>query len=205
MGGGGLRLGPLGLFFFIPKLNRFGLVRVGRFRHTKTGNRTEPDIFLNILTGSIGFFIGSVFSGNCFPVFSVKSVFRFFCSPLRKTPEMRWGRVCKIWKIQVGNHFFFPLFYSEFWNLKGWRINFHHYQHLVRHYKSIIKFRKTNGYLSRKTNGYLKLISPSSIIFFNYNKFPTTLYMNEICLTGFKTTQRFVERYWFGILLHQDR
>ena len=57
MGGGGSRLGvgPLGFFFFIPKLNRFGSVWVGRFRHTKTENRTEPDIFLNILTGSIGF------------------------------------------------------------------------------------------------------------------------------------------------------
>ena len=42
-------------FFFIFKLNRFGSVRVGRFRHTKTGNRTGPDIFLNILTGSICF------------------------------------------------------------------------------------------------------------------------------------------------------
>jgi hypothetical protein len=42
--------------FFIPKPNRFGSVRVGRFKHTKTGNQTEPDIFLNILTGSIGFF-----------------------------------------------------------------------------------------------------------------------------------------------------
>ena len=42
MGGGGPRLGLLGLiFFFIPKPNRFGLVRVGQFRHTKTGNRTE--------------------------------------------------------------------------------------------------------------------------------------------------------------------
>jgi hypothetical protein len=43
-------------FFLIPKPNRFGSVRVGWFRHTKTRNRTEPDIFLNILTGSIGFF-----------------------------------------------------------------------------------------------------------------------------------------------------
>jgi hypothetical protein len=50
------RLGPLGLFlfFFIPKPNRFG--SVGQFRHTKTGNQTEPDIFLNILISSIGFF-----------------------------------------------------------------------------------------------------------------------------------------------------
>jgi hypothetical protein len=43
-------------FFFIPKPNRFGSGQVGQFRHTKTGNRTEPDNFLNILTGSIGFF-----------------------------------------------------------------------------------------------------------------------------------------------------
>jgi hypothetical protein len=56
MGGGGSRLGPLGLFFFFSFINRTDSVRVGRFRHTKTGNRTEPDIFLNILTGSIGFF-----------------------------------------------------------------------------------------------------------------------------------------------------
>jgi hypothetical protein len=63
MGGGGLRLGPLGFFFFIPNLNRFGSVRVGRFRHTKTGNRTEPDIFLNILTSSIGFFYRFGFFG----------------------------------------------------------------------------------------------------------------------------------------------
>jgi hypothetical protein len=61
MGGGGPWLGSLGLFFFIPKPNQFGSVRVGRFRHIKTGNQTEPDIFLNILTGSIGFFTGSVF------------------------------------------------------------------------------------------------------------------------------------------------
>ena len=70
------------LFYFIPKPNRFGSVRVGRFRHTKTENRTGPDIFLNILTGSIGFFFGSVFSVNFCSVFSVKSVFRFFYSPL---------------------------------------------------------------------------------------------------------------------------
>jgi len=63
MGGGGPRLGPLGFFFFIPKPNRFGSVGVGWFRHTKTGNRTEPDIFLNILTGSIGFFYRFDFFG----------------------------------------------------------------------------------------------------------------------------------------------
>jgi hypothetical protein len=41
--------------FFIFKPNRFGSVWVGWFRHIKTGNRTGPDIFLNILTGSISF------------------------------------------------------------------------------------------------------------------------------------------------------
>jgi hypothetical protein len=51
------------IFFFIPKPNQFGLIRVGRFRHTKTGNRTEPDIFLNILIGSIGFFYQFGFFG----------------------------------------------------------------------------------------------------------------------------------------------
>ena len=61
MGGGG----PLGLyiFFFIPNPNQFNSVRVGRFRHTKTGNRTESDILLNILTGSIGFFYWFSFFG----------------------------------------------------------------------------------------------------------------------------------------------
>jgi hypothetical protein len=74
MRGRGTRLGPLGLIiFFIPKPNRFGSVRVGQFRHTKTRNQTEPDIFLNILTGSINFFIGLVFS--------VKSIFWLTCSP----------------------------------------------------------------------------------------------------------------------------
>jgi len=45
--------------FFISKLNRFGSVRVVRFKHYKTRNRTEPDIFLNILIGfcfRFGFF-----------------------------------------------------------------------------------------------------------------------------------------------------
>ena len=44
------------VWFFFSFLNRTGSVRVGRFRHTKTENRIEPDIFLNILTDSIGFF-----------------------------------------------------------------------------------------------------------------------------------------------------
>ena len=59
---------------------RFGSIRVGRFRHTKTRNRTGPDIFINILTGSIGFFTDLVIL-----VFSVKLIFQFFCSPLLKT------------------------------------------------------------------------------------------------------------------------
>jgi hypothetical protein len=37
-------------------LNRFGSVRVNRFLHYKTENRTEPVFFLNILIGLIGFF-----------------------------------------------------------------------------------------------------------------------------------------------------
>jgi len=52
---GRLREQPAGLMgrkrFFISKPNRFGSVRVVRFKHYKTGNRTKPDIFLNILIG----------------------------------------------------------------------------------------------------------------------------------------------------------
>ena len=66
----------------MPFLNRFGSVRVNRFLHYKTENRTEPRFFLTILIGLIGFFFGSVFSVNFFSVFSVYSVFRFFCTPL---------------------------------------------------------------------------------------------------------------------------
>ena len=51
------------IFFFIPKPNRFGSVGVGWFRHTKIRNRTEPDIFLNILIGSISFFYRFDFFG----------------------------------------------------------------------------------------------------------------------------------------------
>jgi len=69
-GRGRLREQPAGLmgrkrFFFISKPNRFGLVRVVWFKHYKTGNRTEQDIFLNILIGfyfRFGFF-GYFFSG----------------------------------------------------------------------------------------------------------------------------------------------
>ena len=54
--------------FFISKLNRFGSVRVVRFKHYKTRNRTEPDIFLNIL---IGFCFRFGFFGYFFSVFLV--------------------------------------------------------------------------------------------------------------------------------------
>lgn len=72
-------------FFFIPKPNWFGLIQVGWFKHTKTKNQTELDIFLNILTGPIGFFTGLVFSVNFFSIFSIKSIFWFFFSPLEIT------------------------------------------------------------------------------------------------------------------------
>ena len=60
--------------FFISKPKRFGSVRVVQFKHYKTGNRTEPDIFLNILIGLIGVFHGSVFMVIFFVV-SIKLVF----------------------------------------------------------------------------------------------------------------------------------
>jgi len=98
----------------VPFLNRFGSVRVNRFLHYKTENRTEPRFFLTILIGLIGFFFGSVFSVNFFSVFSVYSVFWFFCTPLaflftiwldelRKTywerilSIQRWAFYCKLW------------------------------------------------------------------------------------------------------------
>jgi hypothetical protein len=49
----------------------------------------------------------------------------------KKTPKKRWGRACKILEKEnlVGNTFFTPSsFYSEFWKLKGWRINFNNNQ-----------------------------------------------------------------------------
>jgi hypothetical protein len=55
--------------FFISKPNRFGSVRVVRFKHYKTGNRTEPDIFLNILIGLIGFYFRFGFFGYFFSSF----------------------------------------------------------------------------------------------------------------------------------------
>jgi len=71
-------------FFFnagMVKPVRFGSVQsVSDFENR---NRTEPGFFLTILIGLIGFFFGSVFSVN---FFSVYSVFRFFCTPLLKTP-----------------------------------------------------------------------------------------------------------------------
>jgi hypothetical protein len=57
--------------FFISKPNQFGSVRVVRFKHYKTGNRTEPDIFLTILIGLIGFYFRFGFFGYFFPIFSV--------------------------------------------------------------------------------------------------------------------------------------
>jgi len=65
--------------FFISKPNRFGSVRVVRFKHYKTGNRTEPDIFLNILIGLIGFFFDLVFSVIFFSGFL--SLIDFFLTP----------------------------------------------------------------------------------------------------------------------------
>jgi len=53
-------------YYFFSFLNLTSSVRVGRFRHIKIRNWIEPDIFLNILTSSIGFFTGSVFSINFF-------------------------------------------------------------------------------------------------------------------------------------------
>ena len=57
--------------FFISKSNRFGSVRVVRFKHYKTGNRTEPDIFLNILIGLISFCFRFGFFGYFFLIFSI--------------------------------------------------------------------------------------------------------------------------------------
>ena len=61
--------------FFISKSNRFGSVRVVRFKHYKTGNRIEPNIFLNILIGLIGFYFRFGFFGYFFPGFIGLSVF----------------------------------------------------------------------------------------------------------------------------------
>jgi hypothetical protein len=69
-GRGRLREQPAGLMgrkrFFISKPNWFGSVWVVRFKHYKTGNRTEPNIFLNIL---IGFYFRFGFFGYFFPGF----------------------------------------------------------------------------------------------------------------------------------------
>jgi len=50
-----LVLGKL-FFIIISKLNWFGSVRVTRFKQYKIENRTEPNIFLDILIDLIGFF-----------------------------------------------------------------------------------------------------------------------------------------------------
>jgi hypothetical protein len=74
-GGGYVNCNLLGLMgrkpFFISKPNRFGSVRVAQFKHYKTGNQTEPNIFLNILIGLIGFFSVWFFRLFFFLVFSV--------------------------------------------------------------------------------------------------------------------------------------
>jgi hypothetical protein len=62
LGGGGPRLGPLGLFFF-SFLNQTGSVRLGLVGSGTPKSETEPNIFLNILTGSISFFYRFDFFG----------------------------------------------------------------------------------------------------------------------------------------------
>ena len=91
------RLGLLGgKFFYLQCLFWTGSVRSGLtgscITKPKTENRTEPRFFLTILIGLIGFFFGSVFSVNFFSVFSVYSVFWFFCTPLigGKKRESDW-------------------------------------------------------------------------------------------------------------------
>jgi hypothetical protein len=85
-GGGYVNCNLLGLMgrkrFFISKPNRFGSVRVVRFKHYKTGNRTEPDIFLNILIGLIGFYFRFGFFGYFFSSFLGLIGFSVFFSPL---------------------------------------------------------------------------------------------------------------------------
>jgi hypothetical protein len=88
VGGGGYVNNLLGYWvesvFFISKPNRFGSVRVVRFKHYKTRNRTEPDIFLNILIGLIGFYFRIGFFGYFFSSFLGLIGFSVFCSPLSK-------------------------------------------------------------------------------------------------------------------------
>ena len=73
--------------FFISKPNQFGSVRVVRFKHYKTGNRTEPDIFLNILIGLIGFYFRFGFFGYFFSDFLGLIGFSvFLLTPNRHTP-----------------------------------------------------------------------------------------------------------------------
>jgi hypothetical protein len=60
---------PAWFIYFFSFLNRTGSVRFGLAGLGTPKPETEPDIFLNILTGSIGFFTGLVFSVNFFLVF----------------------------------------------------------------------------------------------------------------------------------------
>jgi len=114
MANGREEVGAAWFINFFSFLNRTGSVRVGRFRHTKTRNRTEPNIFLNILTGLTSFFTGSVFLVNFLSVFSVKSVFRFFCSPLSISTEKR--RRENPWKNIFSMKFYqIPLFHDFFY------------------------------------------------------------------------------------------
>jgi len=77
-------------FFFL----NAGMVEPVRFGSVQSvldfgnRNRTEPEFFLTIL---IGFFSGLVFSVNFFSVFSVYSVFWFFCTPLLTTRPKAFG------------------------------------------------------------------------------------------------------------------
>jgi len=87
-GGGYVNCNLLGLMgrkrFFISKPNRFSSVRVVRFKHYKTGNRTEPDIFLNILIGLIGFYFR--FGFFCYFFFSFLDLICF--SVFLLTPKL---------------------------------------------------------------------------------------------------------------------
>jgi hypothetical protein len=68
MGGrGGPRL--VYYFIFFSFLNRTGSVWFGLAGSGTSKQETGPDIFLNILIGSIGFFTGSVFLVNFFLCF----------------------------------------------------------------------------------------------------------------------------------------
>jgi hypothetical protein len=96
-------------------LKRFGLVWVNQFPHYKTKtepNRTEPEFFLNILIGLIGFFfLGSVLSVNFFSVFSV---YLFFLLTPSRSLNFFMGSLCK--KARSCSWIWNPLGISH-WNL----------------------------------------------------------------------------------------